>query len=274
MNRISSTHSPVHYVKRTSTFNDLIDVYRRSSIITEQYPLQMSFVNEMAVDLGGVSRDVVTGFWLHAYEKLFDGSTVYVPVVNPSTDLSQLEVVGKILSHGYLSIGFLPVPLAFPTLIAMLLGPSVEIDSHILNASFFEYLGYVDRDILCRAVQIAKVGSYGKFPLPLEQELLTVFSMFGIRQVPTPSSILATIADMSKYLFLTNPMSAICAVNAVIPVNHRPFWNSKSPVNLQHLYYALTATPAKVLSLIDEPFFVNAAEECSFGYLRQFIDDM
>ncbi len=132
-------------------------------MITEQYPLQMSFINELAIDLGGVSRDIVTGFWLHAYEKLFDGSTVYVPVVNPSTDLSQLEVIGKLLSHGYLSIGFLSVRVALPTLIAMLFGCSAEISSHLLNASFFDYLGDVDCDILNRAVQIAKVSSCWKF---------------------------------------------------------------------------------------------------------------
>ena len=120
----------------------------------------------------------------------------------------------------------------------MLLGPSVDINSRLLNASFFNYLSEVDRDILNRAVQFKKLSHCNKFLSSLEQELLAIFSMFGIRQVPSPSSLLKTVPDTSKYLFLTIPMSAMCTVNAGVPVSHRPFWNSKSPVDLHTFTWA------------------------------------
>ena len=40
--------------------------------------------------------------------------------------------MGRILSHGYLSTGMLPVHIAFPTLASMLLGPSVVVTEEIL----------------------------------------------------------------------------------------------------------------------------------------------
>ena len=53
--------------------------------------------NELAVDAGGVSRDVYGTVWDKVYEKLFfAGVSCVIPAMNP----------GKKLSHGYLAIGF------------------------------------------------------------------------------------------------------------------------------------------------------------------------
>ena len=44
--------------------------------------------------------------------------------------------MGRILSHGYLATGMLPVHIAFPTLASMLLGPSVVVTEEILLTTF------------------------------------------------------------------------------------------------------------------------------------------
>lgn len=270
-----TTALPWHDVKRVSIFTNLLDLYQSNSDIVLEYPLQMNYVNEQAVDLGGVSRDVMTAFWLHAYEKLFEGSLFFVPAVHPSTDFAKFEVLGKILSHGYLCTGFLPIRIALPTLIAMVLGPSVPITSQLFNQAFYEYLNEVDRSILNRAVQITQSDSGVKaFPSSLMNELITVFSNLGFREVPSPSCLLKTVSNIAKFVFFTNPMSAIQAVNAGIPSSHRAFWKDKSPVDLEQIYVALTATPSKVVSLIEEPYFTNSAEQIVYGYLRQFVGKM
>ena len=69
-------------------------------------------------------------------------------------------------------------------------------------------------------------------------------------------------------------MSAICSLNSGIPASHKSFWKAKSPAEVQTIYHALTATPSKVLSLIDEPILTNSAEEVVYGYLRQYIGNM
>lgn len=263
----------VHYVNRSSLFNDLIDLYEDTSIL-KQYPLHMSFVGELGVDLGGVSRDVITGFWLDAYVSMFDGSNLLIPSVSPHTNLSQLASIGKILSHGYMCTGFLPVQVALPTLVLMLLGPSLAIDSKLLKFSFFDYLNTVDREILKKAVNFIETTGDERFPPYLQQDLLTLFSAYNIRQIPSPKSLMETIIDTARYLFITKPMSAICAVHSGIPVCHREYWNSKSPGDIQMIYQALTATPCKVLLSLDVPLFNNEAQETTYGYLRQFIGNM
>ena len=51
----------------------------------------------------------------------------------------------EVLSHGYLSCGFMPVRIAFPTLAACLLGPTTAVPLHIIVQSFKDYVSSVDR---------------------------------------------------------------------------------------------------------------------------------
>jgi len=48
-------------------------------------------------------------------------------MVHPEVDLAQLIIIGKIISHGYLTTGILPDRIALPVLIASVLGPGVSI---------------------------------------------------------------------------------------------------------------------------------------------------
>ena len=171
---------------------------------------------------GGVSKDVMAGFWQEAYERY--GSTLLVPVVNPHTDLSSLPVLGRILSHGYLCTGFLPTQIAFPTLAAMVLGPRVDIECSVLVRSFLDYVSDVDRTVLRTAVHTAKVTSEVTFPSDLQEKLLTVLSAFGCRQVPIPANLSQILAGIARFVFLSNPMS-VCIINSGIPSNHRSFWS-------------------------------------------------
>ena len=195
----------------------------RTAGFSQEYPLSMEFIVEQAVDLGGVSRDVMSAIWQTTYEKLFDGSKLFVPVVSPHVEFSLLPALGKILSHGYLCTGFLPTQIAFPSLAAMLLGPGAIIEDNILVESFLDYVSDVDRNVLHAAVQIATHASKCSFPPDVQEQLLTVLSNYGCRQIPAPTNLSQTVTDIARFLFLTTPMSAICMINSGIPSLHQPF---------------------------------------------------
>lgn len=231
----------------------------------------MEFIGEQAVDLGGVSRDVMSAFWQTTYEKLFDCSKLFVPVVSPHVEFSLLPALGKILSHGYLCTGFLPTQIAFPSLAAMLLGPGAIIEDNVLVESFLDYVSDVDRNVLHAAVQIATHTSKCSFPPDVQEQLLTVLSNYGCWQIPAPTNLSQTVTDIARFLFLT---SAICMINSGIPSLHQPFWCTKSPQDLYHIYQTLTATPVKVLNLLEDPYCINKAQRTVFGYLQQFIGSM
>ena len=139
---------------------------------------------------------------------MFDGSTLFVPLMSPHIDLSSLPVLGKILSYGYLCTGFLPTKIYFPSLAAMLLGllgPGVTIERNVLVESFLDFLSYVDRSILHEAMQISTHCSKDVFPFDIQEQLLTVLSDFGCQEVPTPMSLSQIVTDIARYVFLANP---------------------------------------------------------------------
>ena len=156
----------------------------------------------------------------------------------------------------------------------MLLGHGVDIDATVLVESFLDYMSDVDRSVLNTAIEFSKHTSSKKYPPDLQEKILTTHRVFGCRQVPSPGTLSLILTGIAKYVFLTNPMSAICAIHQGIPSNHKPFWSSTSPPDLHMIYQALTGAPSKVLSLLEEPVFINAAQKAVFGYLHQYIRNM
>ena len=69
-------------------------------------------------------------------------------------------------------------------------------------------------------------------------------------------------------------MAAVYAMHSGIPSSEIPFWNAFFVEQLYDVYLSLNATPAKVLSLIDEPYVENASQARIFEYLQQYIGDL
>ena len=273
MNAICTKPS-VHSVTRSTLFEDVLKLYKEDSIAVE-YPMYIKFVGEKAEDCGGVSRDMISGFWEVAYRKLFDGSSLLTPTIDPHMNESaDLPSVGRFLSHGFLCTGFLPTRVAFPALAGMLLGPGVKIKTAILLEAFVDYLSEVDRGTLKEALTISRAQLCHSFPDQLRESLLTILSAFGCRQIPTPGTLLQVLAQVAKFVFQSTPMIAIMEINSGIPEAHKPFWASKKAEDMYALYQCVSVTPAKVLALLDEPFFMNKAESVIYRYLRQFIGNM
>ena len=58
--------SCVHTVCRSSVFEDVLRLYREESIVKE-YPITVEFEGEIAVDEGGVTREMFSAFWDKSY---------------------------------------------------------------------------------------------------------------------------------------------------------------------------------------------------------------
>ena len=269
-----STKPCVRFVNRATLFEDIIELYGDDTIAVE-YPMSIKFVGEKAIDCGGVSRDMISGFWEMAYRNIFDGSSLLTPTIEPHTNaIAQLPSVGRFLSHAFLCTGFLPTRVAFPTLAGMLLGPGVKIDSPILLEALADYLSEVDRGVLKEALTISRAQMCNSFPKYLKESLLTILSAYGCRQIPTPCNLQQMLLQVAKFVFQSMPMLAIVEINSGIPEVHKPFWASKTLDDLYSIYKCLSVTPSKVLALLNEPLFASRAEAVVYGYLRQFIGNM
>ena len=196
-----------HFINRKN-------VYEGGGNIVSEYPITVAFDGEIGVDEGGVHRDMFSAFWSEAYCSLFEGSTLLTPMIHPQTELSHLPIVGRILSHGYLVDGTLPIRIALPTMTAILLGQPKSQPGSVLLETFLE------RETLNRALSHSKEKA---FPPELQEELMTILSRFGCRVPPTPSTMMSVIEQVATYEFLTKPAAGIAMMHSGIPLNHKLF---------------------------------------------------
>lgn len=112
-------------INRSRIYEHAIETYLEKPNLANHFSdMFVSFTGEEAVDFGGVSRDFFSGFWEEAYKKMFDGAALLTPACHADVDVDQFEVLGRILSHGYLCCGFIPTRITFPVLAFALLGLS------------------------------------------------------------------------------------------------------------------------------------------------------
>ena len=112
-------------MKRSTLFKDVMCNYSTGDIVNYS-SLDVTYLNEKALDAGGVTRDLFSAFWEGAYVDYFDGPSTnqLTPTIFPSVDLASYGLLGSIMVHGYLVSGVLPVRLAFPFLCKCLISPA------------------------------------------------------------------------------------------------------------------------------------------------------
>lgn len=195
----------LHKVDRNNLFEDVIDLYREGGIVGE-YPIFVEYKDEMGVDDGGLQRDMFTAFWEKAYSLMFEGATTLIPMVHPQMNMSYYPILGRIISHGYLATGVLPDRIALPTLIALCNGPDAMIPQEIMMDAFMDYISATERQVLKQALQAIHSSH---FPSTILDEITTILSRFGCRQIPKPSTLIADVSNIAVYEFCTKPAAVI-----------------------------------------------------------------
>ena len=219
-------------IDRENLYNDVLSMYQEGGVVCE-HPLFVKYKGENALDDGGVQRDMFSAFWVDAYTHLFEGAKTLIPMVQPGIDIATFSTLGRIISHGYLACGFLPVRIALPSLIAMLLGPSVMIPSSIVIESFSEYVSEVERHKLKMAL-----ASSLPFSPSMAEDLVGILSRFGCRQLSNHLNLPNVIEDIARYEFCVKPAAALALIHAGIPHIHQFFWQKKSASDVRNLFYA------------------------------------
>ena len=261
--------STIHPINRKCVYDDVLLLFENDDILKE-FPLRISFTSEIAIDAGGVCREMFSAFWEAAYSVCCDGDSLLVPRLHPGLDVNIFTKLGTILSHGYLLCGFLPLRIAYPTLVTMLLGAKERVPDSFVMSAFLDSLNSHERGI----VQSALKFDGEIFPQDLRNKLIAIISRFDGRKVPTPNTLKEILGQLANFQFRVKPLPAAVAAYTGIPEFERCFWESKTAADIHLLYFSLLATPAKVLASINEPECMNAAEERVFTYLTQMVGDM
>ena len=257
-------------VRRESIYDDVIKVYECGEIITE-CPISIVYDSEVAIDEGGVTRDMFSGFWEEAYSQLFDGVTILTPLVHAHTNMAIFPILGKIISHGYLVCGYLPVRISLPSLILMLLGPNTTIPRSFLLDALMDFISDNEREKLRSTLQCKTTSS---FATPeIKSDIISILSRLGCRQMPTPQNLAEIIVSVAKYEFCNKPAAATTMIYCGIPDEHKRFWCELGIDGISALYTSLTVTSDKVLKIIHCDC-QNPAEERILSYLTGLIGNM
>lgn len=273
MQSACSQYGARHVVSREDVYKCALSLYTNDrDAILDEYPFRIKFKTELAVDSGGVSRDFCSAFWESAYEKAFDGNTLLTPALHSGINMDSLAVIGTILSHMYLAVGFIPVRIAFPSLACILFHPNISIPSEFMVEAFVDSLSTHERDSMRSAVNICNEG--GHFSDQVRQQLAAILSRYGGRSIPSANNLKSSILLAAKYEFVIKPCAALNMIHSGIPSKHSPFWEKLSIYEFHSLYLALTASPEKVISLLDDSLADDVNKERVFRYLCQFVGNM
>ena len=271
MKSVHAKFGEEHTINRDNVYEDVIDLYHDGEIVGE-CPITIRFQGELGQDLGGVQRDMLSEFWDVAYGKFFEGATTLTPMIHPQLDFTVYPILGRgVMSHGYLVVGMLPIRIALPSLVSMLLGPSALVSTQVIVDSFIDYISASERRILKDALTFDKEGS---FPSSVQENLLNVLSRFGCCQLPKPANLMQLIEQVARYEFISKPSAAISLIHSGIPIPHQGFWSSKSVKDICQLYHRLGVTPQKVVSLLNFPHQYTQTEARIGGYLTTMIGNM
>ena len=157
-------------VHREEIIDDMFKLYSNPAT-TRCDALDVQFVDEKAIDDGGVTREFYAAFWEEMYKKFFDGANLMVPAVHPGAQFNCFSSRGAIIMHGNLMTGALPVKIALPVLIKSLLSVSVDLPSDVLVHSFIDYLNPFEAAILRECLTYKGSNCY---PDSLQQQILAI----------------------------------------------------------------------------------------------------
>ena len=273
MEALKLNHGIRHSIKRQDVYAGVLKLYQTSQEeILEEYPFRIRFEGELAVDVGGVSRDMFSAFFEEAYRKLFEGALLVTPAVHPGMDYSLLPLLGCIISHAYLVSGILPVRIVFPCL-ATILVSQCELPEEVLLTTMINSLSIHDTSVFRQALVEVR-DKLPSFSAEILSGLIHALSFYGCREVPRPETLKRILLQISNFEFRVKPASALASIHSGIPTKHLPFWEKMAVGELYSIYSTLSVSRGKVLKMFEGCTTANPTEERILSYLKLYVGSM
>jgi len=203
------------------------------------------------------------------YKCLFNGEELLLPVLCPGINSKYLLLFERILSHGYLIVGFLPIRITFPYLAVALLGTGHTVPDNLVCDYFLQSLSTFEANVIKKCIGYYRPHTFERRKTQLV--IISTFSHFDCCLMPAPDTMQDLLKQAAFYHLIHKSLAAVSIIHVGIPEEHKEFWNDMSMEDLYEVYVALSASPLKLLQMIKELMCFNPAQECVFGYLHQFV---
>ena len=179
--------------------------------------IAVTFVGEEAVG-EGVSKDAYSAFF-ESWYKTMDGEQEKIPS-NTNFDDEDLEIIGKIITHAFITHGVFPIQLCKSAIKKVLIG---DVSDEELLKSFMLFLPTKEEELVCHFAREANK--------PV-QPVMDILTEYGIFENPTPANVFELFTKAAKIALIRFP----CFPMMSIVKGMGPFWTKITDEMLDALY--------------------------------------
>ena len=242
----------------------MIEAFQTENIMTSELKIVMVDArgkDERGVDGGGVYRDAISCFWQEFNDSSTLGERERVPTLRHDFQSSEWSAVGRILTKGYLDLGYFPFMLSQAFIVSVLFGENAVPEETLLK-SFLNYIAKDEEAVVAEALK-------GNLDV---NELIDVLDRFGCRKVPTQENAKDLILEVAHKEIVQKPQYVADAWREALMM-----LKSKDGMatiqGLCNMYQRIEPTNRKVLSMIRaDP--QNNSERAAVDFLNRFVRGM
>ena len=259
-------------VRRDHIVEDTLMQYKDPSILKCKF--EVAFDDEKGQDMNGLTRELFSLFWYEAENVYFKGSIQKFPSLKPDRCLLDMETstaLGRILLHGYVLVGFLPLRFSHACLFYVLTGQEPTTD--LLIDSFLQCIDENEKHLLLEAMKCNPDTTFQ----PRVMNFLTIF--FGhndISRIPSPATMKEVISNLSRYTLLMKPFYILQNMRSGVTACFETLFEIFSEKAFSQLLEKLRPKGSDIVKNLKPEYSQDgdqkAVEERVFGMLEDYIE--
>ena len=258
-------------INRKNIFQNALEQYQDPTILNCK--VRVKFLNETGDDLDGLTREFFSLFWECFVEKYCMGAVQKYIFINPTQVLSPAEckAVGRILIHGFLLTGFLPLRINHALLFYLVRG--VEPSDNLLMMSFLSSIQENERILLNDAT-----STTDSFDERMKLKIAAFFSFHEFPALPSPETIKESIHKVARYTILIKPCYYLCQIKEIAPLHIQSWLDMLDEAIFQNYLARIrpsgVAIVPKLKPLYSSDAICQVQEEVVYDYFVSYVSSL
>lgn len=147
------------------------------------------------MDLIGVKQEAFTLFWEKVMPVYFEGTTTYVPHISLAVDESIYNVLGRIISHGYVMVRVFPTLIGTTFFTALVAGTENVTGNDFLKG-FLDYVSSYDNVRLQNI--LGECSTQESISASSNDYLVDFLSEFSVSKMPNTNNLQSILISVAR----------------------------------------------------------------------------
>lgn len=242
---------------RGQIFKDFIDAIKNYQFYFSNLQIELILPNrkpEVAEDLGGVFRDVLSEFWTTFYESCTEGTDYKIPIIRHDFGKKERDAVAKILVGCYKKEQYLPIRIA-PVFFKQCFKQPVE-KAELVN-NFLSHISESDKHVVSDAFQ--------DFDSVAFDDVLDVCILFKAKWLPSKENIKNLVEQIAEQEMLQRSAFVVQCFTAEL--------QEIKSIQIDEVYKRLSPTVKNVVSCFEKKNNSSEDERKMFNFLLKYVKE-